>query len=346
MVKSSLSIRTKRILFLCVFLILITAAFFAYKIFGFLSGIQDTTLFPPTSNPTATKPEAPPVWTGTERVNILLMGVDKREMRPHELPRSDSMMLVSIDPQKKTYDLFSIMRDTLVRIPGHGKTRVNEALAYGGPELAMETVSDFVGQPVHYYLITDFEGFKSLIDAVGGVEIDVEKNMRYHDPTDKGKYDINLKKGLQHLDGEKALQYARFRHDATSDYTRTERQRKLLSALATELKSTTTIFQIPKILDSVQPYIQTNLATLDMIKLGSLGMSLKQSGEGGHQLPPMHMFQEANVPGKGAVLLPSEKDVIKYVDEQLNESNVVEDKEGKQEDPSNTHQDSSIKHAS
>lgn len=346
MVKSSLSIRTKRILFLCVFLLLITAVFFAYKIFGFMSGIQDATIFPPTTNPTATKPEAPPVWTGTERVNILLMGVDKREMRPNELPRSDSMMLVSIDPEKKTYDLFSIMRDTLVRIPGHGKTRVNEALMYGGPELAMETVSDFVGQPVHYYVLTDFEGFKSLIDAVGGVDIDVEKNMRYHDPTDKGKYDINLKKGLQRLDGEKALQYARFRHDATSDYTRTERQRKLLSAVATELKSTTTIFQIPKILDSVQPYIQTNLATLDMIKLGSLGMSLQQSGEGGHQLPPMNMFQEANVPGKGSVLLPSDQDIIKYVDEQLNKKNSAEDKEGKRGDSSTSYKYSHLERAS
>ncbi|MCG6197429.1 LCP family protein, partial [Anoxybacillus sp. LAT_38] len=118
----------------------------------------------------------------------------------------------------------------------------------GGPELAMETVSQFTGLPVNRYVITDFEGFKHLIDAVGGVELYVEKNMRYRDPTDKGVYDIDLKKGLQRLDGSKALQYVRFRHDATSDYTRTERQRKLMAALADQMKSGTTLIQLPSIL--------------------------------------------------------------------------------------------------
>ncbi|WP_232699901.1 LCP family protein [Brevibacillus daliensis] len=310
-----MNIRLKRVIYVVLLLLVVMAAYYAFKISGFMTEIQKPKFT--TNNGTAKAKEPPPVWTGTERVNILLMGIDQRDVAPEETPRSDSMMMVSINPENKTYDLFSVMRDTYVKIPEHGKQKINNALALGGPELAMKTVSEYIGQPVHYYVITDFEGFKKLIDAIGGVEIDVEKNMKYYDPVANGKYSIDLKKGVQQLDGEKALQYVRFRYDVMSDYTRTERQRKLIGAVASELKSTTTIFQIPKILDSIQPYIQTNMSSMDMIKLGSLGISLQANGEG-HQLPPMNMFQEKNLPGGiGASLVPDVEAVQRYVREHL-----------------------------
>nr|WP_255298541.1 LCP family protein [Brevibacillus dissolubilis] len=313
--------KIKRLFTLLVMCLVVAVGYYAYEVYSFTQTIGQSKVIKTreASSEVAAAPKADiPIWGGTERVNILLMGVDSRELRPDELPRSDSMMLVSIDPTTKTYNLFSILRDTYVRIPDHGRARINTALSQGGPELAMQTVSNFTGLTVSNYVVTDFEGFKSLIDAVGGVEIDVEKDMEYRDPTDKGMYDIDLKKGLQHLDGNQSLQYVRFRHDAMSDYTRTERQRKLLLALSDQMKSGMTLIQLPSILESVQPYIQTNLSTVDMVKLAALGFGLKPSAAGGQQLPPMGLFQESS--RGGSVLIPDVESVQQFVQEKLNQT--------------------------
>lgn len=311
-------IKLKRI-FLSLLLVLVAVGgYYAYTIFAFVNGIQQPTLVDHQKGDPAANPNDIKMWNGKERVNILLLGVDRRGMRPNELPRSDSMMIVSIDPVTKRYDMFSILRDTYVKIPGYGHSRINVALGEGGPELAMQTVSEFTGLSVDRYVVTDFEGFKNLIDVVGGVEVDVEKDMRYRDPSDKGVYDINLKKGMQRLDGSKALQYARFRHDAMSDYTRTERQRKLLKALAVQMKSATTLIQMPAILKSVTPYIQTNINSLDMVKLATLGISLETENVGQYQLPPMDALRESN--RGGSVLLPDEERVLQFVREKTQPS--------------------------
>ncbi|WP_407653425.1 LCP family protein [Brevibacillus ruminantium] len=294
---------------------ILAGGYYGYAFYQFAEDIQQPNLVDHRLEPGETKAAELPVWNGKERVNILLMGVDRRGMKNSGLPRSDSMMLVSVDPVTKRYDLFSILRDTYVDIPDHGSSRINAAIVEGGPELAMETVSNLTGLDVDRYVITDFEGFKHLIDAVGGVEIDVEKNMRYHDPTDKGVYDINLKKGVQRLDGTKALQYVRFRHDATSDYTRTERQRKLMSALASQMKSGTTLFQLPSILKQVTPYIQTNISSMDMLKLAGLGLSLDTQNPGKYQLPPMGAFHESH--RAGSVLIPDVEQVQEFIQEAL-----------------------------
>ncbi|QRG68124.1 LCP family protein [Brevibacillus choshinensis] len=306
----------KRMLLIVLVVIAATAGYYGYSFYQFAQNIQEPNVFtPPVDGGAATKAAEIPQWDGKDRVNILLMGVDRRGMKNNGLPRSDSMMLVSIDPVSKRYDLFSILRDTYVDIPGNGSSRINSAIVDGGPELAMKTVSQFTGLPVDRYVITDFEGFKALIDSVGGVELDVEKNMYYHDPTDKGVYDINLKKGVQQLDGNKALQYVRFRHDATSDYTRTERQRKLLAAVADQMKKGTTLIQLPSILKEVTPYIQTNIGTMDMLKLSSLGLNLNTQSPGKYQLPPMGMFRESH--RAGSVLVPDVDQVQSFIQETL-----------------------------
>lgn len=307
----------KRMFFIVLVVVAATAGYYGYSFYQFAQDIQEPNVVTPSlpDGGAATKAAEIPQWDGQDRVNILLMGVDRRGMRNNGLPRSDSMMLVSIDPVTKRYDLFSILRDTYVDIPGYGSSRINAAIVEGGPELAMKTVSQFTGLAVDRYVITDFEGFKALIDAVGGVELDVEKNMYYHDPTDKGVYDINLKKGLQHLDGNKALQYVRFRHDATSDYTRTERQRKLLAAVADQMKKGTTLLQLPMILKEVTPYVQTNISTVDMLKLSALGLNLNTQNPGEYQLPPMGMFRESRQ--AGSVLVPDVDEVQAFIRQTL-----------------------------
>ncbi|CAM5780403.1 regulatory protein [Brevibacillus borstelensis AK1] len=310
-------IRTlKRLLFMLLLVVIVAGGYYGYAFYQFAEDIQAPNVIEHRQEPgETTKAAEMPVWDGKDRVNILLMGVDRRGMKNNGLPRSDSMMLVSVDPVTKRYDLFSILRDTYVEIPGHGSSRINAAIVEGGPELAMETVSQLTGLSVDRYVITDFEGFRHLIDAVGGVEIDVEKNMRYRDPTDKGMYDIDLKKGLQRLDGTKALQYVRFRHDATSDYTRTERQRKLMAALASQMKNGTTLIQLPSILKQITPYVQTNISSMDMLKLAGLGLSLDTQQPGQYQLPPMGTFRESH--RAGSVLIPDVDKVQAFIQEAL-----------------------------
>ncbi|PZE20849.1 hypothetical protein CBW46_011910 [Paenibacillus xerothermodurans] len=256
----------------------------------------------------------PPKWEGKQRVNILLLGGDSRGLKPNEVPRSDSLILASIDPVTKKAYLFSILRDTYVKIPGSGEDRINTALATGGPNLAMKTVSDLLGIPVQYYVYTDFKGFIALVDAVGGIDIEVEKDMKYSDAADGHEYDINLKKGMQHLDGKMALQYVRFRHDALSDFSRTERQRKFLGALAQKMQSTSSIIKLPRILSSIDPYIETNLSTTDMLKLGSLGYEAKTEGMVSEQIPPAELLIEKRV-GGAAVLTVDRKKLQAYIRE-------------------------------
>lgn len=249
----------------------------------------------------------PPKWTGKEPVNILLMGVDARGTQKGELPRSDSMMVVTLDPVGNRIHVFSILRDTYTQIPEHGKNRINTAITYG-PNTAMSAVSNLLGIPIQFYVYTDFQGFIKLVDAVGGVDFYVEKDMNYESIADKHEYDIDLKEGQQHLDGITALQYVRFRHDAMSDYSRTKRQREFTNAIAQKMKSTTSIMKLPSILEEVSPYIDTNLSVNDMWKLASVGYQSKM--EASEQIPPMELVKETYV-GRAAVLAVSNSDELK-----------------------------------
>ncbi|WP_409347321.1 LCP family protein [Paenibacillus sp. MBLB4367] len=283
-----------------------TVGYYGYSVYSFANSIHKD---PGESRVHSVKPQSvsakggtadaytPPVWEGKSRVNVLLLGGDSRGLKEGEVPRSDTLMVASIDPVTKKAHLISILRDTYVKIPGHGEDRINSALAIDGPTLAMRTVGDLLGIPIQYYVYTDFKGFIALIDAVGGIDIDVEKNMKYTDSADDHVYDINLKKGLQHMDGKTALQYVRFRHDALSDFARTERQRKFMTALAERLQTTSSLIKLPRILQSIDPYIETNLSVMDMVKLGSLGFEAKAAGIEGLQVPPQELLEEKQVRG-------------------------------------------------
>ncbi|ADG07649.1 LCP family protein [Kyrpidia tusciae] len=239
-----------------------------------------------------------PQWTGTERVNILMMGVDNRNHDPH--PRSDTMVLVSVDPVTKTAQMFSIMRDTWYKIPGYGYEKINAGYAFGGPQLAVKTVEDFLQIPIHYYVVTDFVGFEKVVDAVGGVDLNVEKSMNY---VDDGVYDIHLQAGYQHLDGAHALMYVRFRHDAESDFGRTQRQREFLLALANRLKAPSSIAKLPIILQAMEPYVRTNMNFGDMIRLAGLMRGVDISQVQTAQIPQNQDLLPENVDDQ-AVLIP------------------------------------------
>lgn len=298
------------------------AVYYFTSIYNGLQGLHKTGEASPFKNlnTVEVKVPDPPKWEGTEPVNILLMGVDARGLEEGEIPRSDSMMVVSLDPVKKRIHLFSILRDTYTNIPEHGKERINTAITHG-PNTAMKAVGDLLGISIQYYVYTDFQGFIKMVDAVGGVDFYVEKDMYYPSAADKHEYDIDLKKGTQHLDGKTALQYVRFRHDATSDFTRTERQRAFLKAVAGKMQSTTSIMKLPDILEEVSPYIDTNLSVNDMWKLASVGYKSEMAGS--EQIPPMKLLKEKTI-NKAAVLTVSSESALKnYIKDIFNKPTPV-----------------------
>jgi LCP family protein required for cell wall assembly len=191
--------------------------------------------------PNTAREERPVAASG--RVTVLLMGVDNRPGQ--QVSRTDSIMVITMNPQDGSMGLFSLPRDLLVTIPGFGdEVKINmvhvlgEIRQYqgGGPQLLKETVSDLTGYPVDYYVRMNFEGFRQVIDLLGGIEIDVPREIRDDAyPDDNYGYDpLYIPAGRQTLDGATALKYARTRH-ADSDYQRAGRQQQVLMAVRDKL---------------------------------------------------------------------------------------------------------------
>ncbi|MFT9488256.1 LCP family protein [Tepidibacillus infernus] len=198
---------------------------------------------------------------------ILLLGEDYRP-ETHSL-NTDAIIVSVWNPVTKKVYLLSIPRDTKVKIPDYGYAKVNSTFAKGGPILAMETLSDLLDIPIQYYATVDFKGFEAVIDELGGIEIDVDRNMVYHSLADGT--DINLKKGLQVLNGKQALDYARFRKSSvgksSDDFERNQRHQKILKALADKMSSFKGITNVFDILDVAGDHIKTNLTPDEMKKL-------------------------------------------------------------------------------
>ncbi|QJD86251.1 LCP family protein [Cohnella herbarum] len=319
--------KRRMILYSALGVVLILASIAAYYIYSLYSFADKIYVKPEDSQPTAVIPTdgssplpvaviEPPEWVGDERINILLLGGDSRGVKATSKPRSDTMMVVSIDPVDKSSHMFSLLRDTYLEIPQRGSNRLNAAITMGGPLLAMETVNTLLDLPIHYYVYTDFEGFISLIDELGGIDFEVDKAMNRTDNRDDPRYNIKLEKGLQHLDGLTALQYVRYRSDALSDFARSDRQRKFLSAIANKLQSTTSLLKLPQLLNGVAPYIETNIPPSDLIKLARLGMKLDTSKLTGIQIPQSGAFTEERINGMD-VLVPDIGKIKSYVQEQL-----------------------------
>lgn len=217
---------------------------------------------------------------GTERVNILLMGLDAKvdpatgkimQTTDFSNRRSDVMMLISADPVTKKVAVISIPRDSRVQIPGHGLDKINSAHARGGPALAMETVEQFLGIPVHYYVRTSFDGVIRFYDLIGGVQYTVEKDMKHEDET--ASLAINLKAGNQLMDGNKALQYLRYRSDS-SDIVRISRQQKFIRATVAQTLSLGNALRLPGIVMEMTKYIDTNLDAGDILRYANLAVGI------------------------------------------------------------------------
>lgn len=207
-----------------------------------------------------------------DQMNLLLLGIDARE--GESIARADSIIFVHADTGAQKLALMSIPRDTRVEIPRRGMDKINSATVYGGPEMAREVVSDLLGVPVPYHMMVDFEGFKGIVDILGGVTIDVEKRMYYRDRRDTPPLLIDLQPGVQRLNADEAMGYVRYRGDALADIARTQRQQKFLMALANEMMKPKTILKLPKLVPELRKNVDTNLSLRNMVKWAGMARKL------------------------------------------------------------------------
>ena len=210
-----------------------------------------------------------------DKTTVMIMGVDERI---DDVGRSDTLMLATVDPKKKSASLLSIPRDTRVHIPGYGYDKINVAYSLGGHELTQDTVEEFLDTPVEHYVLIKVPAFKRIIDAIGGVDIDVEKRMYYVDEwDDDGGLVIDLYPGKQHMDGKTAITYVRYR-DEDGDIGRIERQQKFMKAVLDQVMSPSILPRLPDVIREVMGSVQTDLSFRQLLELAG---ALKEAQSNG-----------------------------------------------------------------
>jgi len=239
-------------------------------------------------------------------VNVLILGVERQGGGPG---RSDTIMVLRLEPNGDAR-LVSFMRDLYVRIPGHErKHRLNAAFAFGGPELVRQTLLENFGVDTQYYVVVDFYGFQAIVDALGGVQVEVEKRI----PSDG--IAPAIAPGWQRLNGVEALSYVRFRRDAEGDFGRVRRQQQVIQALADELKSLKGVVHLPRVIRAAYPYVRTNFSFNQLVSL-----ALRDNWDTVHletlRIPVDGAFDERRVRGMD-VLIPDLEANCKAIQEFL-----------------------------
>jgi polyisoprenyl-teichoic acid--peptidoglycan teichoic acid transferase len=273
----------------------------------------------------------PPAWDGASRINILIIGLDYRDwVAGQGAPRSDTMIVLTVDPLAKTAGMLSIPRDMWVNIPGFGYGRINMAyfhgegnkLPGGGPELARKTVEQFLGVPIQYYAQVDFQTFVEFVDLIGGIEIYNDENLRL-DPLGEGKDKIKLTCcGMRPLDGERALAYVRFRKDKEGDIARANRQQKVILAIRDKVLSPE---NFPVLLGKAQQFyekfsagVQTNMPFDTAIRLGVLARDIPvESIKHGVIDYSMVALEETTLGGENASVMKPLPDKIRELRDQI-----------------------------
>ena len=221
------------------------------------------------------KKQSEELLTAKDKATIMIMGVDERD---DDVGRSDTLMIASIDPKTNQASLLSVPRDTRVKIKGHGFDKVNAAYAYGKEKLSQDTVENLLGVSVDHYVIINTKSFKKIIDAVGGIDIDVPKRMHYEDPwDDDGGLIIDFHPGMQHMDGAKAVTYVRYR-DEEGDLGRIRRQQDFVRAFMEKLVSPSIIPKLPTVIKEVMGSLETDLSFRQLLEFVG---TLKESKNNG-----------------------------------------------------------------
>jgi len=193
-----------------------------------------------------------------EPFSILLLGVDHR---PGDRGRSDSMIVLTVNPKDNTTKMVSIPRDTRTEIVGKGKQdKINHAYAFGGIQMSIDTVENFLNIPIDYYLEVNMEGFKDIVEAVGGVDVNNDLDFTYEG--------VHFEKGPLHLNGTDALKYSRMRKlDPRGDFGREMRQRQIMEEVIKEGATFSSLTNYQSILQAIQKNVVTNITLDDMISI-------------------------------------------------------------------------------
>ncbi|WML54777.1 LCP family protein [Neobacillus sp. PS3-12] len=262
--KRKRKLRVFRVTLLAIFILLVGAGVYFYNVYNDVVNAVDK-MHKPISRTVSQKRTTEVKFSKKDPITILLVGVDKRK---GDSGRTDSMIVATVNPEKKTTTLVSIPRDTKTKIvsttnPSKNRiTKINAAYAYGGIEMTIDTVENFLNIPIDYYVQVNMEGFKDIVNSVGGIDV----NNQYAFELDG----VTLKKGPQHLNGLQALEYARMRHqDPRGDFGRQDRQKEVITKVIHKGASISTLTNYNHILTALEDNIETNLTMDDIIGVQS-----------------------------------------------------------------------------
>lgn len=266
-------------------------------------------------------------WDGAGRVTVLLLGLDYRDWEANETAsRSDTMILLTLDPQSKTAGILSVPRDLWVNIPGFKHSRINTAyylgdayqLPGGGPALAVKTVEQFLGVPINYYAQIDFGAFVRFIDEIGGVKVDVPAPITIDLLGTGVKTKKKLKPGVQVLPGEWALAYARNRYTENGDFDRAARQQQVIMGIREQVLSVDIlpklISKAPALYGELASSIRTNLTLDEVIRLALLAQSIPEESIKRGIINKDNVFFGTTPDGQ-SILIPIPDDIQNLVDE-------------------------------
>jgi LCP family protein required for cell wall assembly len=254
------------------------------------------------------------------RTNVLVLGVDRRPEEGYAA-RADAIMIITGDPALPALGLFSVPRDLYLPIPGRGENRINTAHFFGeleqtgtGPLRTMQVIQDTMAVPLHGWVRIDFDGFRAVIDSVGGIDMDVEAVIvdDAYPTEDYGTMRIEIPAGLQHMDGEQALQYARTRH-SSSDLKRAERQQKVALALVQQAIRPANWVRLPQVVKTIRQAVDYDVSVLSGLRLG-LAIVRVGPEDAERLVIGQDMVTPYTTPGGAAVLLPNWDRIQRAVD--------------------------------
>ncbi|MEH7012121.1 LytR family transcriptional regulator [Neobacillus niacini] len=245
----------RNIIRLFLFIILIAGGVYGFSVYKSINNAVATMHEPLDGKQSKVKPEA---LKKKEPFSVLMLGVDERE---GDKGRSDTMIVLTVNPNNNSVKMLSIPRDTRTEIVGKGKEdKINHAYAFGGVPMAVDTVEKFLDIPIDYYVKINMEGFKDIVDTVGGINVENDFAFKMEE--------FNFPTGRIHLNGEEALIYIRMRYDdPNGDFGRQERQRQVIQAVINEGASISSLSKAPDIFHAIGSNVKTNLTFEEMIDI-------------------------------------------------------------------------------
>ncbi|MBC7543253.1 MAG: LCP family protein, partial [Candidatus Sericytochromatia bacterium] len=244
-------------------------------------------------------------------MTIVLLGIDyngsgRGLTTDGDRTRTDTIILVRIDPHTRRISALSVPRDTRMELPGIGIDKVNAANVYGGLPLVKQTLTQFLGVPIDRYVRINLAGAEQLMEAIGGVDLDVGRAFHYDDWA--GKLHVHLQPGPQHLKPKDAIAYARFRHDNQGDLGRVARQQRMMHAVANKLFHPSALLRLPQLVGIAREHVATDLTAWELTRLVGTAPELWRHDVRWGTVPGTYtMWQgvsywEPNLPGTGTIV--------------------------------------------